>query len=92
MIRPSEICDADDISSLSEYPALPPPVFPLGTHRVTERQPAVRADKLPSEGAETGETEGRTVVVRTIGYSLLSDNIMLAPAATGCRGGGHPWK
>ena len=76
MVRATEVCNVDGNFPLwlSEYPALPASVLSLGTGLVTQRQPAVRADKLPRHGAEAGETEGRAVMVGTKGHRLLSDN------------------
>ena len=71
----AEILDVEDISPLPEYPALPPAVLSPGTALVTERQSAVRADKVSRHRAQTGETHRRTVVVRTKGYGFLSEEI-----------------
>ena len=72
MVGPTEILDVDEISPLSKYPALPSHMFPPGTTLVTERQPAVRADKLSCDGAEAGQAQWGSVVVRTKRHGLLS--------------------
>ena len=71
----AEILYVENISPLPEYPALPPAVLSPGTALVTERQPAVRADKVSRDRAQTGETHWGTVVVRTKGHGFLSEEI-----------------